>query len=74
MDYILGKRITNSVRYAYRNGHFLAWDESSQRWCESKLMRKKFERAQAASPVLTPESFITENPEFVPLDKYEMDQ
>lgn len=72
MDIIM-KRLVNSMRYAYHAGSFLAWDAPSQKWRESNLMNKKFERAKAAVPTMTPESFLTENPEFVPLDKYEAD-
>lgn len=72
MDIIM-KRLVNSMRYAYHAGSFLAWDVPSQKWRESNLMNKKFERAKAAVPTMTPESFLTENPEFVPLDKYEAD-
>ena len=72
MDIIM-KRLVNSMRYAYHAGSFLAWDAPSQKWRESNLMSKKFERAKAAVPTMTPESFLTENPEFVPLDKYEAD-
>ena len=59
--------------YAYHNGRFWRWDDTQSVWKESHLMAQKFGRAKAASATLTPEVFLTDGAQFIPLDDYEID-
>ena len=70
---IISKNLANDMIYAYHNGRFWRWDDTQSVWKESHLMAQKFWRAKAASATLTPEVFLTDGAQFIPLDDYEID-
>ena len=70
---IISRKLANDMIYAYHNGRFWRWDDTRSVWKESHLMAQKFGRAKAASPTLTPEVFLTDGAQFIPLDDYEID-
>lgn len=70
---IISRKLANDMIYAYHNGRFWRWDDTQSVWKESHLMAQKFGRAKAASATLTPEVFLTDGAQFVPLDDYEID-
>lgn len=70
---IISRKLANDMIYAYHNGRFWRWDETQSVWKESHLMAQKFGRAKAASATLTPEVFLTDGAQFIPLDDYEID-
>ena len=70
-DYTISSKLSNETVYAYYRGRFWRWDGSI--WKESHLMTQKFERARAADKKLTPQAFLSNGAEFVPLDEYEID-
>ena len=70
---IISKKLANDMIYAYHNGRFWRWDDTQSVWKESHLMAQKFGRAKAASATLTPEVFLTDGAQFIPLDDYEID-
>lgn len=70
---IISRKLANDMIYAYHNGRFWRWDDTQSVWKESHLMAQKFGRAKAASATLTPEVFLTDGAQFIPLDDYEID-
>lgn len=70
---IISRKLANDMIYAYHNGRFWRWDDTQSLWKESHLMAQKFGRAKAASATLTPEVFLTDGAQFIPLDDYEID-
>lgn len=70
---IISRKLANNMIYAYHNGRFWRWDDTQSVWKESHLMAQKFGRAKAASATLTPEVFLTDGAQFIPLDDYEID-
>ena len=70
---IISRKLANDMIYAYHNGRFWRWDGTQSVWKESHLMAQKFGRAKAASATLTPEVFLTDGAQFIPLDDYEID-
>lgn len=70
---IISRKLANDMIYAYHNGRFWRWDDTQSVWKESHLMAQKFGRAKAASATLTPEVFLTDGAQFIPLDDHEID-
>jgi hypothetical protein len=70
---IISRKLANDMIYAYHNGRFWRWDDTQSVWKESHLMAQKFGLAKAASATLTPEVFLTDGAQFIPLDDYEID-
>lgn len=70
---IISRKLANDMIYAYHYGRFWRWDDTQSVWKESHLMAQKFGRAKAASATLTPEVFLTDGAQFIPLDDYEID-
>lgn len=70
-DYTISSKLSNKTVYACYRGRFWRWNGSI--WKESRIMTHRFELARAADKKLTPQAFLTNGAEFIPMDEYEID-